>query len=171
MAPSTADKTGSKRGSCSAEASQPSPVTEGGRSTAAKTIALDGADSVVKGEDEAISATGSSHDGKRPDNVLQGEDNSINQGEEQLHDKKRVDAECAGAETPKSTAVVKDQTPSGAANAFSSLATGMLRPKVDDGRRTTRVGKAAAAISSGAGRERREEARRHAELYEVCACA
>lgn len=171
MAPPAADKVHNKRGSCLKETSQPSPWKEHRDSTAAKQSATDSADSVVKDKDEAISTTGNSHDDKRPEDMIHAEDNknANHSDQEKLPDQARIDSDIAGAaETPKSTAVDKDQ-PSGAASAFSSLATGILRPKTD--RKKARVRKAAAAVSSGAGRERREEARRHAELYEVCACA
>ncbi|CAM9710944.1 unnamed protein product [Scytosiphon promiscuus] len=55
---------------------------------------------------------------------------------------------------------------SGAINAFSSLAARVLAPRAN-GSSKPRVGKAAMALSSAAGRGRREEARRRAELYEV----
>lgn len=175
MAPPTTGKVDYKHGSGVTETAQPPPVKahHHSSSTPATQSAADGAESVVKGEDEANSAAGSSHDGKRPENIHHGDDNhsGVNQGGgEQLLDQARIDSGNDGAEeTPKSTAAagVKDQPSVGASNAFSSLATGMLRPKIDGGRKA-RVGKVAAVISSGAGRERREEARRREELYEVC---
>lgn len=53
----------------------------------------------------------------------------------------------------------------GASDGISGLATQLLRAKPDDSK--SRVGKAAAVVSTVAGRGRREEARRRAELYEV----
>lgn len=172
-APPTADKVDSNSGSCLAETAESTPLKgHHSRSTGAKQLAADGADWASKGEEEAFSAAGSSHDGKRPENVLHGDDNnSFSQGgEEQLPEQARVDSDSPGAaEIPKSTAVLKEKSSCGTVNAFSSLATGMLRPKIDG--KKTRTGKTAAVTSTGVGRGRREEARRRAELYEVCACA
>ncbi|CAM9191667.1 unnamed protein product [Ectocarpus sp. 4 AP-2014] len=55
---------------------------------------------------------------------------------------------------------------SGTAKVFSSVATRVIPPKFDAGGKL-RVSKAAAVVSSVAGRERREDARRRAEVYEV----
>ncbi|CAB1111071.1 unnamed protein product [Ectocarpus sp. CCAP 1310/34] len=55
---------------------------------------------------------------------------------------------------------------SGTAKVFSSVATRVIPPKFDAGGKL-RVSKAAAVVSSAAGRERRGDARRRAEVYEV----
>lgn len=64
------------------------------------------------------------------------------------------------------TASVTEPSSSGTAKVLSSVATRVIPPKFDAGSKL-RVSKAAAVVSSVAGRERRGEARRRAEIYEV----
>ncbi|CAM9401133.1 unnamed protein product [Ectocarpus fasciculatus] len=64
------------------------------------------------------------------------------------------------------TESVKEPPSSGTTKAFSSVATRVIPPKFDACSKL-RVSKTAAVVSSVAGRERRGEARRRAEIYEV----
>lgn len=65
------------------------------------------------------------------------------------------------------TGSVTGPSSSGTAKVLSSVATRVIPPKFDAGSKL-RVSKAAAVVSSVAGRERRGDARRRAEVYEVC---
>lgn len=147
------------------ESGRLSTAAEGGVITSASNFAAD--HTTVTGEDGLTSAAGSNHDGNctgTPSN-----DNVVSRADEYA-----LEPECSGDADPDRTdatasrksETVEDQSSVDATNEFSPLATRMLRTKPGDGK--SKVGKAAAVVSSVAGRGRREEARRRAELYEVC---
>lgn len=148
-----------------------STAAEGDAVTAASKLAADGA--ATTGEDSVHSVTNSSHDGKCTG--TKGNDNIANRVGEHPPDREDEDRGNAhqgitDATTSRQAEAIKDQSSVGAPTDRLSLATRTLRAKPDGGDRKSRAGKAAAVVSSVAGRGRREEVRRRAELYEVCRC-
>lgn len=133
--------------------------------TVSRNLAADRA--AMAGQDDINSVAGGSHDGKCP--VTNGNNNVANRVDDhplEHEDSGHADLDRTDATAPRPTAKVKDPSSVGASNGISSLATQMLRTKPSDSK--LKVGKAAAVVSSVAGRGRREEARRRAELFEVC---
>lgn len=124
----------------------------------------DGDSSTTRADGEANNAAGSSGN-----NIDHGEDPPPVEGDASSVDAGNRTGENSPAPTSATAAVGDGLAASGGTNAFSSLAARVLGPKSQGGGGgKPRVGKAAMALSSAAGRGRREEARRRAELYEVC---
>eukprot|EP00903_Cladosiphon_okamuranus_P016193 g14943.t2 len=146
------------------ESARQSTAAEGGAVTISSSLAADGA--AMAGQDGEKSATSSGNVGKCT--VIKGIKNvakSIDENPPDLEGSGNADLVRTEVAASRRTETVKDQPDVGASNDVSSVATRTLRATPSDGK--SRVGKAAAVVSSVAGRGRREEARRRAELYEV----
>lgn len=150
-----------------------SPLKSAPQSTAAEGDAVNvssklaAGGTAMTGRDDVNSVAGSSNDGKCT--VVNGNDIVAKSNDEhppEREDSGNADLDRTDATAPRQTETVEDRPFVGESNGISSLATRMLRVKPSDGK--SRVGKAAAVVSSMAGRGRREETRRRAELYEVC---
>lgn len=99
------------------------------------------------------------------ESFIQAQSPSAEKGENTTIEKTGV-ADSVDPAAIEPTESVKEPPSSGTTKEFSSVATRVIPPKFDACSKL-RVSKTAAVVSSVAGRERRGEARRRAEIYEV----